>query len=133
MSRRSDSPDLTDPIMRRLGFRRVSASCARAYRRRQWGARGATLALLMAAVILGLQMHRNSPEARTPSGTTLPSAVRHDLMQHGNSISRALNAIRELSPNLGLQVPVSNPQSPLGDEPRNNDVGRSTPDPSRSV
>ncbi len=133
MSWRSDSPDLTDPIMRRLGFRRVSASRARAFRRLRWGARGATLALLTVVVALGLQLHRNSPEARTPTGATLPSAVRHDLLRHGNTISRALKSIRELSPNLGLQVPVSNPQSPLGNEPRNNDVSRSTPDSSRSV
>jgi len=124
---------MTDPIMRRLGFRRVSADRARAYRRRQWAARGATLMLLMAVVIVGLQLHQNSPDARTPNGPTLPSAVRHDLLQHGNSISRALNAIRELSPNLGLQVPVSNPQFPLSNEPRNNDVSRATPDSTRAV
>jgi len=129
----SDSPDMTDPIMRRLGFQRVSADRARAYRRRQWAARGATLMLLMAVVIVGLQWHRNSPDARTPNGITLPSAVRHDLLQHGNSISRALNAIRDLSPNLGLQVPVSNPQSPLSNEPRNNDVSRATADSTRAV
>ncbi len=133
MKRPSNSPDLTDPIMRRLGFRRVSASRARAFRRQRWGARGGTLALLTVVVVLGLQLHRNSPEARTPNGPTLPSAVRHDLLRHGNTISRALKSIRELSPNLGLQVPVSNPQSPLGNEPRNNDVSRSTPDSSRSV
>ncbi len=133
MKRPSDSPDFTDPIMRRLGFRRVSTKRARAFRRRQWGARGATLVLLMAVVAVGFQLHRNSPEARTPNGPTLPSAVRHDLLQHGNSISRALNAIRELSPNLGLQVPVNNPQSPLGNEPRNNDVSLATTDSTRAV
>ena len=133
MSRRSDSPDLTDPIMRRLGFRRVSASRARAFRRRQWGSRGATLVLLIAVVTIGLQLHRNGPDARTANGPTIPSAVRHDLLQHGNAISRALKSIRELSPNLGIQVPVSNPQSPASNEPRNNEAGRSTPDPSRSV
>ena len=133
MNRPSDSPDLTDPIMRRLGFRRVSASRARAVRRQRWGARGATLVLLMAVVALGLQLHRHSLEARMPNGPTLPGAVRHDLLQHGNRLGRALKSIRELSPALGLQVPVSNPQSPLGNEPRNNDVSRSAPDPFRSV
>jgi len=133
VNRPSDSPDLTDPIMRRLGFRRVSPSRARAFRRQRWGARGATLVLLTAVVVLGLQLHRNSSEARTSNGPTLPSAVRHDLLRHGNTISRALRSIRELSPNLGLQVPVSNPQSPVGNEPRNHDVSRSTPDPFRSV
>ena len=133
MNRPSDSPDMTDPIMRRLGFRRVSASRARAFRRRHWGARGATLVLLIAVVAIGLQLHRNGPDARTPNGPTIPSAVRQDLLRHGNTISQALKSIRELSPNLGLEVPVSNPQSPLGSEPRNNDVSRNTPDPSRSV
>ncbi len=133
MNRPSDSPDLTDPIMRRLGFRRVSANRARAFRRQRWGARGATFVLLTATIAVGLQLHRNSPEARTPNGTTLPSAVRHDLLRHGNTISQALKSIRDLSPNLGHQVPVSNPQSPLGNEPRNNDVSRLMPDPSRSV
>ena len=133
MKRPSDSPDMTDPIMQRLGFRRVSADRARAFRRRQCGARGVTLVLLMAVVAVGFQLHRNSPEVRRPNGPTLPSAVRHDLLRHGNTISQALKSIRELSPNLGLQVPVSNPQSPLGNEPRNNDVSRSMPDPSRSV
>ena len=133
MRRHRDSPDLTDPIMRRLGFRRVSARCARAYRRQRWGGRGATLALLTVVVVLGLQLHRHSPEARRPNGPTLPSAVRHDLSRHGDTISRALKSIREISPNLGIQMPASNPKSPVGNEPRNNEVGRAMPDRSRSV
>ncbi len=128
-----DGPDLTEPIMRRLGFHRVSSWRARSHRRRRWGARGATIVLLFAVVGIGLQLHRHSPAARTPTGPTLPSAVRHDLLRHGTTINRALKSIRDLSPHGGIQLPANHPQAPQGNEPLNNAVGRSTPGPFRWV
>jgi hypothetical protein len=128
-----DGPDLTEPIMRRLGFHRVSSRRARSHRRRRWGARGATIVLLFAVVGIGLQLHRHSPAARTPTGPTLPSAVRHDLLRHRTTINRALKSIRDLSPQGGIQLPANHPQAPQGNEPPNNAVGQSTPRPFRWV
>ncbi len=128
-----DGPDLTEPIMRRMGFHRVSSRRARSHRRRRWGVRGATMVLLLAVVGIGLQLHRYSPAARTPTGPTLPSAVRHDLLHHRTTINRALKSIRDLSPHGGIQFPANQPQAPQGDEPPNNAVGQSTPGPFRWV
>ncbi len=133
MSRPIDGPDLTEPIMRRLGFHRVSSRRARSHRRRRWGARGATIVLLFAVVGIGLELHRHSPGVRTPTGPTLPSAVRHDLLRHGTTINRALKSIRDLSPYGGIQLPANQPQTPQGNEPPNNAVGQSTPRPFRGV
>jgi len=128
-----DGPDLTDPIMRRLGFHRVSSRWARSHRRRRWGVRGATMVLLLAVVGIGLQLHRHSPAARTPTGPTLPSAVRHDLLHHRTTINRALKSIRDLSPSGAIQLPTNHPQAPQHNEPPNNAVGRSAPGPFRWV
>ncbi len=128
-----DGPDLTEPIMRRLGFHRVSSRRARSHRRRRWGARGATIVLLLAVVGIGLQLHRHSPAARAPTGVTLPSAVRHDLLRHRTTINRALKSIRDLSPYGDIQVPANPPQAPQRNEPLNNAVGRATPGPFRWV
>ena len=133
MSRPIDRPDLTEPIMRRLGFHRVSSGRARSHRRRRWGARGAAIVLLLAVVGIGVQLHRHSPPARTPTGPTLPSAVRHDLLHHRTTINRALKSIRDLSPYGGIQLPANQPQTPPGNEPPNNAVGQSTPRPFRWV
>lgn len=128
-----DGPDLTEPIMRRLGFRRVSSRRARSHRRRRWSARGATIVLLLAVVGIGLQLHRHSPAARMPTGPTLPSAVRHDLMRHRTTINRAIKSIRDLSPYGGLELPATHPQAPQANDPLNNAVGRATPGPFRWV
>ena len=133
MSRPIDGPDLTEPIMQRLGFHRVSSRRGRSRRRRRWGARGATIVLLLAVVGIGLQLHHHSPAARTPTGPTLPSAVRHDLLRHRTTINRAIKSIRDLSPHGGLLLPANHPQAPQGNEPLNNAVGRSTPGPFRWV
>ena len=91
------APDLTDPVMNRLG---LDAAARRQTRRRRAVrvlARLGVCGLAVAGTLLvGRLLERPTPVA-VP---TLPAALRHDLQHHGQTIDRAIESILELSPGL---------------------------------
>jgi hypothetical protein len=114
-------PDLTGPVMRRLGLGGLTAR--QANRRR--ALRGAARFLLCVAVVGGssLLVRAWTVFSRTPPepGPTIPSAIRHDLEHHGRTIDGAIRTIQGLSAVQAArsesQVPPPEVDSPQEQEP----------------
>ena len=111
MTRRGDnpardplkSPDLTEPVLRRLGIAGLTPRDATRRRRRR--------ALLRVAMCLGITGAAGVVILKTvtrpppPSEPTISSAIRHDLERHARTINRTVSSIRGLGPT--LPEPVS--------------------------
>jgi hypothetical protein len=98
LSRPTPSPDLTRPIMGRLGYMRAAPRVVRRRRIRRWTNR---LTLCMAAlVVIGLaaRLHEASPHTRRADGVTIPGAIENDLSRHERNIRGTIQLIRELAP-----------------------------------
>ena len=98
-------PDLTEPVMRRLGLAGVTPGNAKRRRRRRALLRAALCVVVVGAGGLVVMLVSSQPQ---PSAPTVPSAIRHDLQQHGRTIDRAVRSIRGLGQQLPeLAVPAS--------------------------
>ena len=111
-------PDLTESVMRRLGLAGVTPGKAKRRRRRRALLRAAVCVVVMGAGGLVVMLLSSQPQLLAP---TVPSAIRHDLQQHGRTIERTVRSIR----GLGLQLPEvtvpalqrhSDPDSEDGDD-----------------
>ncbi len=91
-------PDLTEPVMRRLGLAGVTPGNAKRRRRRRALLRAAVCIVVMGGGGLVVMLLSSQPQPLAP---TVPSAIRHDLQQHRRTIERTVRSIR----GLGLQVP----------------------------
>jgi len=98
-------PDLTEPVLRRLGLAGVTPGNAKRRRRRRALLRAALCVVVVGAGGLVVMLVSSQPQ---PSAPTVPSAIRHDLQQHGRTIDRAVRSIRGLGQQLPeLAVPAS--------------------------
>lgn len=119
-----DSPDLTESIMQRLGYKPITLTTASTRRIRKWAGRTAFLSLVLAAIIVGSKLQSQSPGARLPVGPTIPSAIEHDLTYHGATIDRAIQTIKNLSPRFDIVPVMDVPKSvPIDDQPAPVQVG----------
>ncbi len=109
LGRALPAPDLTGPVMSRLGLSRVSSGAARRRRISRGIARLALVAVAIGASALCVHWHELGAKAPRPSGPTIPSAIQHDLEHHGQTIDRAIRSIRGLSP----WRPASSPPRPV--------------------
>jgi hypothetical protein len=124
LGRAVPAPDMTGAVMSRLGLSPVSP---RAARRRRIGRAVARLALVAVAVgasALCVQWHKIGATAPRSAGPTIPSAIKHDLEHHGQTIDRAIRSIRGLSP----WRPVSSPVRPMPMPPEHDDSTEEVPD-----
>ena len=92
-------PDLTEPVLRRLGLAGVTPGMAKRRRRRRALLRAAVCVVVVGAGGLVVMLVSSQPQPLAP---TVPSAIRHDLQQHGRTIDRTVRSIREI----GQQVPA---------------------------
>ncbi len=91
-------PDLTEPVLRRLGLAGVTPGKAKRRRRRRALLRAALSVVVVGAGGSVVILLSSQPRPLAP---TVPSAIRHDLQQHGRTIDRTVRSIR----GLGLQLP----------------------------
>jgi len=91
-------PDLTESVLRRLGLAGVTPGKAKDRRRRRALLRVAVCVAVMGAGGLVVMLLSSQPRPLAP---TVPSAIRHDLQQHGRTFDRTVRSIR----GLGLQLP----------------------------
>lgn len=92
------SPDLTGPIMDRLGYHPITSRQSRRRRSMMWIGRVATMSAVLAVVAVGVQMQLRQPDPRQPTGPTLHQAFEHDLDLHTRQFSIPIRTIRDLSP-----------------------------------
>ena len=109
LGRAVPTPDVTGPVMSRLGLSRVSPGTARRRRANRAVARLALVAVAVGASALCVKWHDIGAKSARPAGPTIPSAIQHDLEHHGQTIDRAIRSIQGLSP----WHPVSSPTGPL--------------------
>jgi hypothetical protein len=124
LGRAVPAPDLTGPVMSRLGLSRVSSRVARRKRIRRGIARLALVAVATGASALCVQWHGIGAEAPRPLGPTIPAAIQHDLEHHGQTIDRAIRSIRDLSP----WRPVSSPARPTPMSPDQDETTEEVPE-----
>ena len=98
LSRPVSAPDLTRPIMGRLGYMRVSDTRARRLRIRRWASRAGLTCASAIAIAIGWKMYLDGPDIRRPSGPTIPSAIGHDVLHQQHKIGAILQTIRNLAP-----------------------------------
>ena len=111
--------DLTPQIMRRLGIPEAGSTAARRRRLQRLAARTAMVLVAITGVVVGLSMYVDAGTARTRSGPTIPSALRHDLESNRHVISGTINALGAMRPQLsGLlsPSPVVIPESTMSPE-----------------
>ncbi len=111
-------PDLTEPVMRRLGLAGVTPGMAKRQRRRRALLRAALCVVVVGAGGLVAMLLSSQPQ---PVAPTVPSAIRHDLQQHGRTFDRTVRSIRALGQQLPeLTVPASQrdggPDAEVGDD-----------------
>ncbi|MHC4129638.1 MAG: hypothetical protein ACYTF2_06645 [Planctomycetota bacterium] len=123
LGRALPAPDLTGPVMSRLGLSRVSPRAARRRRIARAAARLALVAVAVGASALCVQWHELAAPAPRPSGPTIPSAIQHDLQHHGQTIDRAIRSIRGLSP----WRPASSPPSTVPVPPDHDETTEEVP------
>ncbi len=108
LARPITAPDLTRPILRRLG---LTGSLSKDSRRRILGGvgRAAMTGAMLLGVAVGLRLYNYTMAARVPLGPTVPSAIQHDYTRHEHTIRRAIRMIRDLSPHRPVQPPLEHP------------------------
>ncbi len=98
------APDLTGPVMRRLGLGVTTRQRARRRRAGRVVVRVLLCGLAVAATVLAVSLVERQRRPSSPA-PTLPAALQHDLQHHGRTIDRAIKSIRELSPALTAEPP----------------------------
>ena len=108
LARPITAPDLTKPILHRLG---LTGSSSKDSRRRILGGvgRAVMIGAMLLGVVVGLRLYSFSLAARVPLGPTVPSAIQHDYTRHEHTIRRAIRMIRDLSPRRPAQPPLEQP------------------------
>ena len=98
-------PDMTEQVMRQLGLAGITPREAKRRRRRRTLLRVALCIVVMGASGLIVVLVSSQPR---PSGPTVPSALRHDIEQHGRTFDRTVRSIRGLR----QQIPTLTAPSP---------------------
>ena len=111
LSRKAAAPDLTDSIMSRLGYARVSRKQARQLAIAKFARRAC--GVMVAAIVLGMgfYLHSQSDLIRRPTGPTVPSALQHDFSRHGDTVQGLLQSIRRFAPEIPAVPPEPPPNS----------------------
>ena len=133
------APDLSQTIMGRLGYQRISPQTSR---RRRLIARANRAGILMVAAIafaIGWRVFETSPQIRRPAESTIPDAINHDVQMQQQRLERAIRNIRTIStPRLRIDSENTDGGANDADRPRfqrefEEDVNRSTIAPVRWV
>lgn len=90
------TPDLTESIMGRLGYRRVDAAERRRLQRRRWLTRGAAVLSALAVVLIGFQVHQMSDNVRSVRGVTIDAAISRDLGSPIEAVSGMTRTMRQM-------------------------------------
>ena len=126
LSRPAASPDLTRPIMGRLGYMKAAPGVVRRRRIRRWVNRLTLAAVGLLVVVVAARMHESGPHARRAAGPTIPAAIGSDVNRHQQRIRGTIQLIREFAP-------AAPTDSPPPDDALDEDVDRSAVGPFRWV
>lgn len=108
LARDSHGPDLTDSIMSRLGYRRVTRTRA-AWMRVRSGAHRALVVFTIALTgIVGYRMYDATISAQDPAPVSVQEALHEDLEQNRQRLRGFIESIRHFE----VEPPVSAPASP---------------------
>jgi len=124
LSRPKASPDLTRPIMGRLGYMKAAPGVVRRRRIRRWVNRLTLAALGLLLVVVAGRVHESGPHARRVAGPTIPAAIGNDVNRHQQRIRGTIQLIREFAP-------AAPTDSPPPEEALDEDVDRSAVGPFR--
>jgi hypothetical protein len=92
------APDLTEPIMRRLGYVQLNERQA-ARRRHRHAATRIALSIAGGLIIaVAASVYRQGDGVRKPVGTTVPEALREDLNRQQERLDRTIRTIRGWRP-----------------------------------
>jgi hypothetical protein len=105
-------------VLRRLGLAGVTPGKAKRRRRLRVLLRATLCVVVVGAGGLVVTLLWSQPQL---TGPTVPSAIRHDLQQHGRTIDRTVRSIRGIGQQLPtLMVPVPqrhpSPDTEIGDD-----------------
>ncbi len=113
------APDLTGPVLKRLGLGGLTAQQAARRRAMRSAARVAICVAVVGGGALVARTWTELSRAQPVPGPTIPSAIRHDLEHfehHSRTIGEAIRTIQELG---GTQAARGEPEAapPGGDAP----------------
>ncbi len=108
-------PELTGPVMARLGFMRAHPRVVRRRWVRRWIGRGLAVGVALGVIGTGLWMHQVDVEARRPQRLTIPAAISQDLDQYQRRLGRVVESLRSLVPTTSTPAPAQ--QSPADPPP----------------
>jgi hypothetical protein len=94
----ASGPDLTRSIMGRLGYMQASPRAIRRRRYRRGVGRGLMTLAAAVLVITGVHLHEQGPDARRPSGPTIPAAIGTEIDAQQQRFRRAIQTIQNLAP-----------------------------------
>lgn len=127
------TPDFTEEIMQRLGFRRVDEAEARRRRVRRWTGRGVVALLMLGAFGTALVWHANSDRARRPNEVTFDEAI-DTVAREGEAMRRAwvrtVDHARRLFPAPGAVSPQAEPDGNVLDAAASAEIDPVRPEPS---
>ncbi len=118
-------PELTGPVMARLGFMKAHPRVVRRRRVRRWIGRGLAVGVALSVIGTGLWMHQVGVEARRPQRLTIPAAISQDLDRYQRRLDRGVESLRSLVPTTIPPAPV--PQSPASPPPEPADPAAELP------
>lgn len=110
-------PDMTGPVMRRLGLTPPSQRSARRRRRRRGVVRLMLVLIAVGASAVCTHWYLRRTEPPAPAGPTIPAAIENDVLHHGHTIDRALRTIRDLSRWAAPALEPAQPPHPEVEEP----------------
>lgn len=117
LARPVPSPDLTEPIMERLGYTRVDPAEARRHKRHRRARRLAVATAAIGVLIFGAYLYELGPTSRQMEGGSIPAAVGHDIELHRNQVQEMFRTIGNVSPERSLTPPDGEPE-PTSTPPR---------------
>jgi hypothetical protein len=97
LARPTGAPDLSEPIMRRLGYARVDRHRHRRDVALRWTARGVMGLVAVASVVLAVHLHGSLPQARRPSDITIPAAIERAVHQNGIRLMELIDRVQTIS------------------------------------
>lgn len=124
LSRLTVSPDLTRPIMGRLGYMKAARGVVRRRRIRRRVNRLTLAAMGLLVVVVAARVHESGPHARRAAGPTIPAAIGNDVSRNQQRIRSTIQLIREFAP-------AAPTDSPPPEEALDEDVDRSAVGPFR--